>query len=158
MKKSILALALIGVLAFASTGFAATFITIGSGGVGGTYYPLGGAMAEVLTNAGIDIKATSRATSASGRTAASWRQAEPYRHDHGFGPVPGHHQYRGFRARRKTAPADPHEHVPAPAPGHREGSGIASSGHQGQKVSVGAPGGGDQILTNLILKAGNRPR
>ncbi|HPF85541.1 MAG TPA: TAXI family TRAP transporter solute-binding subunit, partial [Aminivibrio sp.] len=38
---------------------------MGSGGVGGTYYPLGGAMAEVLTNAGIDVKATSRATSAS---------------------------------------------------------------------------------------------
>jgi TRAP-type uncharacterized transport system substrate-binding protein len=44
MKKSILALALIGVLAFASAGSAMTFITIGSGGVGGTYYPLGGAM------------------------------------------------------------------------------------------------------------------
>lgn len=77
MKKSILALALIGVLAFASAGSAMTFITIGSGGVGGTYYPLGGAMAEVLTNAGIDVKATSRATSASGRTAASSHRAGP---------------------------------------------------------------------------------
>ncbi len=78
MKKSIIAIALIGVLAFASAGSAMTFITIGSGGVGGTYYPLGGAMAEVLTNAGIDVKATSRGhISFPGKTAASSHQAGP---------------------------------------------------------------------------------
>jgi TRAP-type uncharacterized transport system substrate-binding protein len=58
MKKGILVFALVGIMAFASVGSAATFITIGSGGVGGTYYPLGGAMAEVLTNADIGVRAT----------------------------------------------------------------------------------------------------
>ncbi|MEG1799024.1 MAG: TRAP transporter substrate-binding protein, partial [Synergistaceae bacterium] len=60
-KRSILVLGIIMIFTLASMAFAATtFITIGSGGVGGTYYPLGGVMAELLTKAGVDIKATSR--------------------------------------------------------------------------------------------------
>ncbi|MDD4836569.1 MAG: hypothetical protein PHU72_05655 [Dethiosulfovibrio sp.] len=59
MKKKVLALALCCAMALGGTASAKTFITIGSGGVGGTYYPLGGSMAEVLTKANIDVKATS---------------------------------------------------------------------------------------------------
>lgn len=66
MKRKYLALGLVLIMVFAGAALAATtFITIGSGGVGGTYYPLGGVMAELLTKGGVDIKATSRSTAAS---------------------------------------------------------------------------------------------
>ena len=69
-KRNIIALGIITVMLFAGIASAMTFITIGSGGVGGTYYPLGGVMAELLTKGGMDIKATSRSTAASKRTAS----------------------------------------------------------------------------------------
>lgn len=40
MKRFMLPLAVAALVFFAGSAFAVTFITIGSGGVGGTYYPL----------------------------------------------------------------------------------------------------------------------
>ena len=156
MKKGILAFALIGIMVFASLGSAATFITIGSGGVGGTYYPLGGAMAEVLTNADIGVRATSRATSASRencRLVASGRAQ--------IGMTMGSALYQAITG---TEAFEPDGKLPLqilmsmyPAPQHlvtTKGTGITKlEDIKGKKVSVGAPGGGDQILTNLILAA-----
>ena len=156
MKKGILALALIGIMVFASAGLADTFITIGSGGVGGTYYPLGGAMAEVLTNAGIGVRATSRSTSASRencRLVASGRAH--------IGMTMGSALYQAITG---TEAFEPDGKLPLqilmsmyPAPQHLvtvKGSGITKlEDIKGKRVSVGAPGGGDQILTNLILAA-----
>ncbi len=156
MKKRTLALALIGLLVMASGAFSATFITIGSGGVGGTYYPLGGAMAEVLTNAGIDVKATSRSTSASrenNRLVAADRAQ--------IGMSMGSALYQAING---IEAFEPDGKLPLqilmnmyPAPQHLvtvKGSGITKlEDIKGKKVSVGAPGGGDQILTMLILKA-----
>ncbi|NLK20435.1 MAG: TAXI family TRAP transporter solute-binding subunit [Synergistaceae bacterium] len=156
MKKRVLAFALIGILALASAGFATTFITIGSGGVGGTYYPLGGAMAEVLTNAGIDVKATSRATSASRENC---RLVAADRAQIGMSMASTLYQ-----AITGTEAFEPDGKLPLqilmsmyPAPQHLvtvKGTGITKlEDIKGKKVSVGAPGGGDQILTNLILKS-----
>ena len=156
MKKRTLALALIGLLVMASGAFSATFITIGSGGVGGTYYPLGGAMAEILTNAGIDVKATSRSTSASrenNRLVAADRAQ--------IGMSMGSALYQAING---IEAFEPDGKLPLqilmnmyPAPQHLvtvKGSGITKlEDIKGKKVSVGAPGGGDQILTMLILKA-----
>ncbi|NLB84234.1 MAG: TAXI family TRAP transporter solute-binding subunit, partial [Synergistaceae bacterium] len=156
MKKRTLALALIGLLIMASGAFSATFITIGSGGVGGTYYPLGGAMAEVLSNAGIDVKATSRSTSASrenNRLVAADRAQ--------IGMSMGSALYQAING---VEAFEPDGKLPLqilmnmyPAPQHLvtvKGSGITKiEDIKGKKVSVGAPGGGDQILTMLILKA-----
>lgn len=156
MKKRTLALALIGLLVMASGAFSATFITIGSGGVGGTYYPLGGAMAEVLSNAGIDVKATSRSTSASrenNRLVAADRAQ--------IGMSMGSALYQAING---VEAFEPDGKLPLqilmnmyPAPQHLvtvKGSGITKlEDIKGKKVSVGAPGGGDQILTMLILKA-----
>ena len=156
MKKRTLALALIGILVMASGAFSATFITIGSGGVGGTYYPLGGAMAEVLSNAGIDVKATSRSTSASrenNRLVAADRAQ--------IGMSMGSALYQAING---VEAFEPDGKLPLqilmnmyPAPQHLvtvKGSGITKlEDIKGKKVSVGAPGGGDQILTMLILKA-----
>jgi hypothetical protein len=156
MKKRTLTLALIGILLFAAPGLADTFITIGSGGVGGTYYPLGGAMAEVLTNAGIGVRATSRSTSASRencRLVASGRAH--------IGMTMGSALYQAITG---TEAFEPDGKLPLqilmsmyPAPQHLvtvRGSGITKLEEiKGKRVSVGAPGGGDQILTNLILAA-----
>ncbi len=156
MRKVFFAIALIGVIFFASSGFADTFITIGSGGVGGTYYPLGGAMAEVLSNAGIGVRATSRSTSASRencRLVASGRAH--------IGMSMASTLYQAITG---TEAFEPDGKLPLqilmsmyPAPQHLvtvRGTGITKlEDIKGKRVSVGAPGGGDQILTNLILAA-----
>ena len=155
MKKRVLAFTLIGILALASAGFATTFITIGSG-VERNLLPLGGAMAEVLTNAGIDVKATSRATSASRENC---RLVAADRAQIGMSMASTLYQ-----AITGTEAFEPDGKLPLqilmsmyPAPQHLvtvKGSGITKlEDIRGKKVSVGAPGGGDQILTNLILKA-----
>ena len=45
-----LSLAAVFLLATVTTGFAATFVTIGTGGVTGVYYPTGGAIAKMVNN------------------------------------------------------------------------------------------------------------
>ena len=62
MKKILALLAVI----FASSLFAATtYINIGTGGTAGTYYPLGGAFAEIWNNKLKDVNATAESTGAS---------------------------------------------------------------------------------------------
>lgn len=157
MKKRVLALGLILVFALGGTALAAqTFVTIGSGGVGGTYYPLGGVMAELLTKAGVDIRANSRSTSASRencRLVAS-DQAQ-------IGMTMGStlwQAYNGVDAFKDDGKLDllTLMHMYA-APQHivtTTRTGIKTfEDMKGKKVSVGAPGGGDQVLTNMILTA-----
>ena len=65
MKKSRVLISLVILALSASAAFATALVSIGSGGVGGPEYPLGGVMAELLTKGNVDIKATSRSTAAS---------------------------------------------------------------------------------------------
>ena len=156
MKKRFLMIALVSVFLTVTSAWAATFITIGSGGVGGTYYPLGGVMAEVLTKAGIDVKATSRSTAASKencRLVASgriqigmsmgstlWQAYEGVEAFEQDGKMP-------LRTLMNMYPA-PHHLVTTSKTGITKFEDI-----KGKKVSLGAPGGGDQVLTLMILKA-----
>jgi TRAP transporter TAXI family solute receptor len=157
MKKRLCILGILAAVAIiASAAWAATFVTIGSGGVGGTYYPLGGVMAEVFNNAGIVVRATSRSTAASKencRLVASGRvqvgmsmgstlwQAyngvEAFEQD---GKLP-------VRTLMNMYPA-PHHLVTTTRTGITKFEDI-----KGKRVSLGAPGGGDQVLTLMILKA-----
>ena len=41
------------------------FMSVATGGTGGTYYPLGGALSNILNNAGVNYTATAQATGAS---------------------------------------------------------------------------------------------
>ncbi len=157
MKKRILVTGLVLAVVFASVAFAAaTFITIGSGGVGGTYYPLGGVMAELLSNGKVNIRANSRSTSASRencRLVAS-DQAQ-------IGMTMGstlYQAYNGVDAFKDDGKLDllTLMHMYA-APQHvvtTTRTGIKTfEDMKGKKISVGAPGGGDQVLTNMILAA-----
>ncbi|QTX31413.1 TAXI family TRAP transporter solute-binding subunit [Aminithiophilus ramosus] len=157
MKKSlVVALIVAGLFAMAGSAFAVTFVTIGSGGVGGTYYPLGGAMAEVLSKADIGVKATSRSTSASRencRLLAAGRAQ--------IGMTMGstlYQAYKGLDAFEQDGelPLRILMHM-YPAPHHlvtTTKTGITSfEDIRGKKISLGAPGGGDQVLTQMILAA-----
>ncbi len=156
MKKKVLALAICCAMALGGTASAKTFITIGSGGVGGTYYPLGGSMAEVLTKADIDVKATSRSTAASRencRLVASGRAH--------IGMTMGSTLYQAYNG---TDAFEADGALPLeilfnmyPAPQHlvtTTRTGITSFDDlKGKKVSLGAPGSGNQVLARMILEA-----
>ena len=156
MKKFLVPLAIAAVLAFSAAAFAVTFITIGSGGVGGTYYPLGGAMAEVLNKAGIDVKATSRTTAASKencRLVASDKAQ--------LGMSMGSTLWQAYTG---TGDFVEDGKLPLailfnmyPAPQHLltvEGTGIKTfEDLKGKRVSIGAPGSGNQVLTRMVLDA-----
>lgn len=157
MKKRVLVLGLVLVMVFGSIALAAqTFVTIGSGGVGGTYYPLGGVMAELLTKGGVNIKATSRSTSASRENCrlVSSNKAQ-------IGMTMGstlYQAYTGTEAFTTDGKLDVLTlmHMYA-APQHlvtTSRTGIKTFDDiKGKKVSLGAPGGGDQLLSVMILKA-----
>jgi hypothetical protein len=156
MKKFLVPLAVAAVLAFSAAAFAVTFVTIGSGGVGGTYYPLGGAMAEVLNKAGIDVKATSRTTAASKencRLVASDKAQ--------MGMSMGSTLWQAYTG---TEAFEEDGKLPLailfnmyPAPQHLltiKGTGIETfEDLKGKRVSIGAPGSGNQVLTRMILDA-----
>ena len=66
MKKFIsMLIAMILVLALASTACAATFLSIATGGTTGTYYPLGGDIANLFQTVIPDVKASAQATGGS---------------------------------------------------------------------------------------------
>ena len=156
MKKRFLILGVFVVMLVATAAWAVNFVTIASGGVGGTYYPLGGVMAEVFNNANIDVKATSRATSASrencrlvagnraqvGMSMGStlWQAyngVDAFKED---GKLP-------LRTLMNMYPA-PQQLVTTTRTGITKFEDI-----RGKKVSLGAPGGGDLVLTMMILEA-----
>ena len=147
------------VLVFAMCGVAAasqTFVTIGSGGVGGTYYPLGGVMAELLSTGGVNIRANSRATSASRENCRLVASDEAQ-----IGMTMGSalwQAYNGIDAFQEDGKLDLLTLMNMyPAPQHvvtTSRTGIRTfEDLRGKRISVGAPGGGDQILTGMILAA-----
>ncbi len=158
MKKRFLQLALISmtICLFVAGAWAVNFVTIASGGVGGTYYPLGGSMAEVLSKANIDVKANSRSTAASKencRLVASGKSE--------IGMSMGStlwQAYNGVEAFSQDGKLPLRILMNMyPAPQHlvtTTKTGITKlEDIKGKKVSLGAPGGGDQVLSLLILKA-----
>ncbi len=155
-KRASLILSAVVLALFATAAFATTFVTIGSGGVGGTYYPLGGVMAELLTQGGVDIKATSRSTAASKencRLVAS-NKAQ-------LGMTMGSTLYQAYTGTEAfeadgKLPLLTLMHMYA-APQHlvtTSKTGIKKfEDIRGKKVSLGAQGGGDQLLSLMILAA-----
>lgn len=140
----------------ASGALAVEFITIGSGGVGGTYYPLGGAMAEIFNTAEINVKATSRSTAASKENCRLLARDRAQ-----LGMVMGSTLWQAYTG---TEAFENDGKLPLKilmnmyaAPQHivtTADTGIKTfEDLKGKRVSVGAPGGGDQVLTNMILKA-----
>jgi len=132
-----------------------TFITVVSGGIGGTYHPFGIAMAEMLSRSDIGVRANSRATSASRencRLIAS-DQAQVgmtmgfvlWQAYNGIGVFEGYDDM-DLLILMKLYSAPQHL-ITTTQTGIKRFEDI-----RGRRVSTGSRGGGDQLLTEKILE------
>ena len=131
-----------------------TIISIGTGGTGGVWYPLGGAMANVLTNTVPGMQVTAEVTGGSVDNISLIRSGQSAL---GFSMVDAAWDaYRGqgkFKEKvelRTLAVFYPQRnHVIT-----LEGSGIQKMGDlRGKRVSIGSPGSGSEIIARRVLEA-----
>lgn len=154
MKKTF-ALALILVMGFAFAASAQTFMSLATGGTGGTYYPVGGGMADVISKNLADIQMTAETGNASQANlnligthqiemALVQNDVASFAYD---GTFMFKTPYKNVRAIASLYP----ETVQALA---MKKSGVTSMRDlPGKRVSVGAPGSGVQVDVSLIFKS-----
>ncbi|HCD72344.1 MAG TPA: C4-dicarboxylate ABC transporter substrate-binding protein [Thermovirga lienii] len=65
MMKKVVALALVLVMAMACGAYAKTFVSLATGGTGGTYYPVGGGIADIVSRNLSDVQMTAETGNAS---------------------------------------------------------------------------------------------
>jgi TRAP transporter TAXI family solute receptor len=131
-------------------------LSIATGGTGGTYYPVGGGLAEIVNNHVEGYSATAEVTGASvenmgliatGDADLAIALADTVAQAHaGTGTFEGQQlpMVRGLASLYANM-----VHIVTP-----EGSGIASlEDLKGKRVSVGAPGSGTEVNANAILAA-----
>jgi len=78
-KKLIIQFLVVSILIFSVTGLAfaqKTYITLGTGGTAGTYFPIGGGMAELVNKYVPDVEATAEVTGASSENASTIRSGK----------------------------------------------------------------------------------
>lgn len=156
MKKLIrAALTLTFVLVFASISCAATFINIGTGSTGGTYYPVGAAMAKVWNDSIKDMKANAQSTGGTAQNLALLNKGEAeviFSDGLYFFAYEGKGSFEGKAMKNLCGIvplyAEPIHFLVA------KGSGIKSiKDLKGKRVSVGAVGSGTEITVRTLLKA-----
>jgi TRAP transporter TAXI family solute receptor len=150
--SAVMCLALVGVVSAAA--FGATFINIGTGSTGGTYYPVGSAMASIWNRVIPDMKAASQST---GGTAQNIQLMESGEAEVAFTDGLYYFAYNGmnqFEGKAQTylrgvAPLYPEPVQLMVA----EGSGIKSiKDLKGKSVVVGAVGSGTENTSRALLK------
>jgi len=153
--KKIFALALVLVMALAAGASAQTFLSLATGGTGGTYYPIGGGMADVISKALPDVQVTAETGNASQANlnligthqiemAMVQNDVAAFAYD---GKFMFQTPYKNVRAIASLYP----ETVQAIA---MKKSGVTSIRDlPGKRVSVGAPGSGVQVDVSLIFKS-----
>jgi len=153
--KKILALALVMVMALAAGASAQTFLSLATGGTGGTYYPIGGGMADVISKALPDVQVTAETGNASQANlnligthqiemAMVQNDVAAFAYE---GKFMFQSPYKNVRAIASLYP----ETVQAIA---MKKSGVTSIRDlPGKRVSVGAPGSGVQVDVSLIFKS-----
>ena len=152
--KKIFALALVLVMAFAVTASAQTFVSLATGGTGGTYYPIGGGIADVVSKNLADIQMTAETGNASqaNLNLIGTHQIEMalVQNDVAAFAYEGKYMFKApYTNVRAIASLYP-ETVQAIA---MKKSGITSMRDlPGKRVSVGAPGSGVQVDVSLIFK------
>lgn len=132
-----------------------TFLSIGTGGTGGVYYPLGGALASRLSAAAEGRRVTAEVTGGSVENVNRLRTGQL---DLGFVlSVTAWEAYRGegdfeepFEELRIVAPLYPNlTHVLV-----REDAGVSGIADlRGRRVSVGSPGSGTEQVSRQLLEA-----
>ena len=129
-------------------------ISIGTGGTGGVWYPLGGAMANVLTKTVPGMQVTAEVTGGSVDNITLIRTGESAL---GFSMVDA--AWDAYRGQGKFKQSIPLRTLVVfyPQKNHvvtLEGNGIGKmSDLKGKRVSVGSPGSGSEIIALRVLEA-----
>ncbi|MDR1977540.1 MAG: TAXI family TRAP transporter solute-binding subunit [Synergistaceae bacterium] len=155
MKKMLASLL---VVVFASVGLAAgaeakTFLSIATGGVAGVYYPLGGGLAQVITNHVPDVEVTAESSNASAANinliAGHEVTMALVQNDVAFRAAKGEKPFQEpVKNLRMIASLYP-EHVQCIS--IKSGNIKTISDIKGKRVSVGAPGSGTADSVGTIL-------
>jgi TRAP transporter TAXI family solute receptor len=151
------------VLALAATGTTAlgqqTFITIGTGGVTGVYYPTGGAICRLVNKDRKEhgVRCSVESTGGSVYNTRTIREGEL-----DFGVVQSDVQSAAMEGVRAFENDEPYADLRAvfsvhPEPMHvmvRGDSGIMSvSDMKGKRVNIGNPGSGTRVLAGVLMEA-----
>lgn len=130
------------------------FMSVATGGTGGTYYPLGGALSNILNNAGVNYTATAQATGASKENVELVTRGDAeiafIQNDVAYYAVNGTDIFEGQKkpSLRGLCCLYP-EIVQIVA---SDSSGIKTIDDlKGKKVAVGAPGSGVEVNVKQIL-------
>lgn len=147
-------------LAMASTAFAQqTFITIGTGGVTGVYYPTGGAICRLVNKDRKEhgIRCSVESTGGSVYNTRTIREGEL-----DFGVVQSDVQSAAMEGVRAFDGDEPYGDLRAvfsvhPEPLHvmvRADAGISSVGDmKGKRINIGNPGSGTRVLADVLMAA-----
>ncbi|MFA5672214.1 MAG: TAXI family TRAP transporter solute-binding subunit [Synergistaceae bacterium] len=142
------------ILVFAGAASAATFINIGTGSTGGTYYPVGAGMAKVWNSAIPGMKANAQSTGGTAQNLALLGKGEAeviFADGLYFFAYEGKGTFEGkpMKELRGLVPlyAEPIHFLVA------KGSNIKSiKDLKGKRVSVGAVGSGTEVTVRTLLK------
>jgi TRAP transporter TAXI family solute receptor len=156
MKRILTTLSIFAVLCLPVSVAAKTmFISIGTGGTGGVYYPYGGGLAEVWSKNIPDVKAVAEVTGASVENVKLADRGETV-----VGMIMGDVAYQAYRGEGKfegkpqkvLSMASMYPNVLQLVT--LKGSGIKNvTDFAGKKISLGAPGSGTAFMAELVLKA-----
>ena len=156
MKRALSVLLVFAVICvWSAAAFGApTFINIGTGSMGGTYYPVGAAIATIWNKAVPDMRAASQST---GGTTQNIQLMESGETEVGFTDGLYYFAYRGEQSFAGKAQTFLRGMVPLyPEPIHfmvAAGSGIKSvKDIKGKRVAIGAVGSGIESTCRVLLK------
>ncbi len=155
MKRIIFILAVCAAVALALPAMAkTTFISIGTGGTGGVYYPYGGGLAEIWSKYVPGVRAVAEVTGASVENTKLADKGETV-----IGEVMGDVAYQGYYGKGKFK-GKPQKILAMAAMYPNilqivtlKGSGIKNvKDFKGRTISIGAPGSGTAFMAKLVLK------
>lgn len=158
MKRNLAGAVLAASFAFTGAASAEEFITIGTGGVTGVYYPTGGAICRLVNKGRKDhgIRCSVESTGGSVYNSRTIRQGEL-----DFGVVQSDVQSASLNGTGAFADDGPFEDLRAvfsvhPEPMHvmaRADANISSPADlKGKKVNIGNPGSGTRVLAETLMK------
>ncbi len=156
MKRTSIALALCLVVALAGPAAAkTTFISIGTGGTGGIYYPYGGGVAEIWSKYVKDVKAVAEVTGASVENVKLAHKGETV-----IGEVMGDVAIAGYKGTSKFK-GKKHNILTMAImyPNLLQITALKKSGVtnveqvKGKSISTGSPGSGTNFMAEAVFKA-----
>ncbi|MDO5562997.1 MAG: TAXI family TRAP transporter solute-binding subunit [Synergistaceae bacterium] len=156
MKRNISVLLALAIIAIAAcSAFAATFINIGTGTTGGTYYPVGAAMAKVWNANITGMKANAQSTGGTAQNLALLGKGETeviFADGLYFSAYKGTGMFQGKKMAnlRGLVPlyAEPIHFLVA-----KGGKIKTTADLKGKRVSVGAVGSGTEVTARTILQS-----